>query len=76
LLLGKLRAGAVLMTALSALSLVAGGFLFGIAWSIVPLAVVWSVVSGCGLLALFTLLQVVARTQRAAVLVGNLVMFR
>jgi len=75
LLLGKLGAGAVLMTALSALSLVAGGFLFGIAWSVVPLAVVWSVVSGCGLLALFTLLQVVARTQRAAVLVGNLVMF-
>jgi ABC-type multidrug transport system permease subunit len=75
MLLGKLGAGAVLLTILSVLSLVAGGFLFGIAWTRVPLATLWSVVSGCALLALFMLLQVVARTQRAAVLVGNLVMF-
>jgi ABC-2 type transport system permease protein len=75
LLLGKLGAGAVLLMALSVLSLVAGGLLFGIAWTRVPLATIWAVVSGCTLLALFTLLQVVARTQRAAVLVSNLVMF-
>jgi len=75
LLLGKLGAGAVILTALSCLSLLAGGFLFDIAWSRMPLAIIWSAVSGVALLALFTLLQVVARTQRAAVLVSNLAMF-
>jgi len=75
MLLGKLTAGAVLITVISILSLLAGGFLFGVVWIRLPLAAVWSVVSGCTLLSLFTLLQVLARTQKAAVLVTNLVMF-
>ena len=75
MLLGKLAAGAVMITVLSVLSLLAGAFLFGVDWIRLPLATVWSVVSGCTLLSLFTLLQVLARTQRAAVLVANLVMF-
>ncbi len=75
MLLGKLAAGAVLITVISILSLLAGGFLFGVDWIRLPLATVWSVVSGCTLLSLFTLLQVLARTQRAAVLIANLVMF-
>ena len=75
MLLGKLAAGAVLITVISILSLLAGGFLFGVAWIRLPLATVWSVVSGCTLLSLFTLLQVLVRTQRAGVIVANLVMF-
>lgn len=75
ILLGKLVAGAAVMTVLSVLSLLAGGFLFGVDWTRLPLATVWSVVSGCTLLSLFTLLNVLAHTQRIAVIVGNLVMF-
>ena len=75
MLLGKLVAGAALMTVLSVLSLLAGGFLFGVDWTRLPLATVWSVVSGCTLLSLFTLLNVLAHTQRTAAIVGNLVMF-
>jgi ABC-2 type transport system permease protein len=75
LLLGKLVAGGALITTICMLSLFAGVFLFEISAARLPLALLWSVASGCALLALFTLLQVLARTQRAAVIVGNLVMF-
>ncbi len=75
MLLGKLVAGAAVLTALSVLTLLAGGFLFGVDWIRLPLALVWAVVSGAALLALFMLLQVLAPSQRGAVIVGNLVMF-
>ena len=75
LLLGKLVAGAVFLAMVSILSLLAGVFLFGIDPARLPLATVWAVVSGCTLMALFMLFQVLAPNQKVASIIGGFVMF-
>ena len=72
---GKVVAGTALIALVAWFSLVAGAVLFGVAPVRVPLAWFWATVSGGALMALFQWLQVLARTRRAAVIVGHLLMF-
>jgi ABC-type multidrug transport system permease subunit len=75
LLAAKLAAGAVLMTVIGSVALVAGAVVYDIAWSRLPGALAWCVFTGCALLALFTLLQMFASSQRAADLLSSTIIF-
>jgi ABC-type multidrug transport system permease subunit len=75
LLTGKLVAGAALMTAIGLVALAAGAVLFDIAWWRVPVALAWCVFIGGALLALLTLLNMLASTQRGADLLSSAILF-
>ncbi len=75
LLAGKLCAGAVLMGVIVTAGLLAGLAFFGIPWTRVPLAIAWCVFAGAALVALMTLLQVVASGQRVAEMLSSIVVF-
>jgi ABC-type multidrug transport system permease subunit len=75
LLGGKLLAGIVLMTVIAFVALAGAVALFGIAWTRVPAALAWCSFAGGSLIALMTLLQMLASSQRGADLLANTVVF-
>ena len=75
LLAGKLVAGIVMMTVIGSVALAAGTVLFDLAWWRVPAALAWSVFAGGALLALFTPLQMLASSQRAADMLSSTILF-
>jgi len=75
LLAGKLVAGIVMMTVIGSVALAAGTVLFDLAWWRVPAALAWSVFTGSALLALFTPLQMLASSQRAADMLSSTILF-
>ena len=75
LLAGKLVAGVTLMAAIGLVALGVGTVLFGIAWWRVPGALAWCVFAGGALLALLTLLQTLASSQRGADMLSTTIVF-
>ena len=75
LLTGKLLAGVTLMAAIGLVALIVGTWLFDIAWWRVPGALAWCVFAGGALLALLTLLQTLASSQRAADMLSSTIVF-
>jgi ABC-2 type transport system permease protein len=73
LLAGKWLAGSAALSAVSAIGLVVGRWLFGIRVENLPLAFLWLTLVGLALLALFTLVQVLARSERAGNVLVNAV---
>jgi ABC-2 type transport system permease protein len=63
-LTGKLLAGAALIGAVMVIGLAAGRWLFGIELNNLPLGMAWATLSGVGLLALMTLVQLFAGSER------------
>lgn len=74
-LLGKVLAGWVLMAAISAVALAIAVVVFDIAPARVPLALLWSSFAGAVLFTLMATLKLIASTQRAAGMLGNLLLF-
>ena len=74
-LLGKLAAGGALLAAISLVGLTLGMWYHSIGFSGLPLAVVWSSISGVLLLLLLLSIQLYARSQKAAGLISNGVTF-
>jgi len=72
---GKILAGALLITTISTASLLLGVWLFELPPGRIPLAILWSAVTGAALLCFFILIQVYCSSQRAASLVGHLLIF-
>jgi ABC-type multidrug transport system permease subunit len=75
LLAGKLVAGVTLMAAIGLVALSLGMALFGIAWWRVPGALAWCIFAGGALLALLTLLQTLASSQRGADMLATTILF-
>ncbi|HVL69580.1 MAG TPA: ABC transporter permease [Vicinamibacterales bacterium] len=75
LLAGKLLAGAALIAVVVSVALFASVWLFGVAWWRLPLAAAWCIVAGTALLAMLTLLQVQATSERGGQLLSMLVIF-
>ena len=75
LLAGKLLAALVLLLALAILSISAGAVIYGFAAARILPAALWAAASGLGLLVMFTLLQLVATSQKAGGLLSTLVLF-
>jgi ABC-type multidrug transport system permease subunit len=75
LLAGKLVAGLMLMAGIALVALVLGTAVFDIAWWRVPGALAWCVFAGGALLALLTLLQTLASSQRAADMLSTTIIF-
>ena len=71
LLAGKWLAGSAALAVVSAIGLAAGRWLFGIEVENLPLALLWLMLVGLALLALFTVVQVLARSERAANVLVN-----
>jgi ABC-type multidrug transport system permease subunit len=72
---GKLTAGTALIALIAAIALAAGTALFDIAWWRLPGALAWCVFVGGALLALLTLLQTFASSQRAADMLSSALVF-
>ena len=70
---GKWLAGACALALVAAIGLAAGRWLFGIEVANPLLAFLWLALVGIGLLAIFTLIQVMARSERAANVLVNAV---
>ena len=70
---GKWLAGTAALAAVSAIGLAAGRWLFGIEAQNLPLAFLWLTIVGLALLALFTVVQVLAWSERAANVMVNAV---
>ncbi|HET7691680.1 MAG TPA: ABC transporter permease [Gemmatimonadota bacterium] len=70
-LAGKWLAGSAALAAVSAIGLAAGRWLFGIEAENLSLAFLWLAFVGLALLALFTVVQVLARSERAANVMVN-----
>jgi ABC-type multidrug transport system permease subunit len=75
LLAGKLAAGTAIVGLVVLVALVASTALFGVAWSRLPLALLWCMLAGAALLALMTLLHVAATSERGANLLSTIVIF-
>lgn len=73
LVAGKWLAGAAALALVSAVGLAAGRWAFGIAIADPLLAFLWLALVGVGLLALFTLVQLLARSERAGNVLVNAV---
>jgi ABC-type multidrug transport system permease subunit len=73
LLAGKLAAGIVLMTVIGLGGLMSAIVFFDISWTRVPLATMWCAFAGATLIALMTLLQTLAGSQRGAEMLATLV---
>jgi ABC-2 type transport system permease protein len=69
---GKLAAGMLLIAVVSTVALVMAVALFGIAWWRVPAALAWCAYAGGALLALMTLLQLAAASERGAHLISTM----
>ena len=75
LLAGKLVGGALLMMGIALAGLLASVAFFDVAWWRVPLALVWSVFAGTALIALLTLVQTLASSQRGGEMLSTIVVF-
>jgi ABC-type Na+ efflux pump permease subunit len=75
LLGGKLIAGIMLMTAIALVALGGAFVLFDIAWARMPAALAWCAFAGGALLALMTLLQMLASSQRGADMLSSTIVF-
>ena len=75
LLAGKLLAGLLLMSGVALVALLAAVPMFDVPWTRVPIALAWCAFAGGALIALLTLLQTLAATQRGADLMTNVVVF-
>jgi ABC-type multidrug transport system permease subunit len=73
LVAGKWLAGSAALAVVSAIGLVAGRWLFGIEVDNLPLAFLWLTLVGLALLALFTVVQVLAQSERAGNVLVNAV---
>jgi len=73
LLAGKLAAGVALSAAIALVALLASVALFGIAWTRVPLAIVWCTFAGGALIALMTLIQTLATSERGGNMLSSIV---
>ncbi|HET6638939.1 MAG TPA: ABC transporter permease [Gemmatimonadota bacterium] len=73
LVAGKWLAGSTALAAVSAIGLAAGRWLFGIEAENLPLAFLWLALVGLALLALFTVVQVLAQSERAGNVLVNAV---
>ena len=73
LLAGKWLAGSAALAIVSAIGLVAGRWLFGIEVANLPLAFLWLTLVGLALLSLFTVVQVLAQSERAGNVLVNAV---
>ncbi|HJU87163.1 MAG TPA: ABC transporter permease [Gemmatimonadota bacterium] len=73
MLAGKWLAGSAALAVVSAIGLAAGRWLFGIEVHNLPLAFLWLAFVGLALLALFTLVQVLAPSERAGNVLVNAV---
>ena len=74
-LAAKLLAITAFIGVVSLVGLIGGRLLFSIQIDNLPLAVVWATFSGAFMLLIFTMLQLIAASQRGANLLGNLVLF-
>lgn len=74
-LAGKLLAGGIVLLAMSAVGIVTGRFLFGLALASPLLAIVWAALSGTFLLLILMTVQVHASSERAGHLVTHLAIF-
>lgn len=74
-LAGKMLAGGLLMTAASVVALLVGIFGFGVAWSAVPAAILWSGFAGTVFLLLLTLIQIHASSARTAGVFTTMLLF-
>lgn len=74
-LAGKVLAVAVVMFLLAAVTLVAGLLYHGLGLERLPLALLWGTAGGVTLFAWFMLLQMLARTRRAASLLTTILLF-
>jgi ABC-type multidrug transport system permease subunit len=72
---GKLLAGTAVLGVVSLVALTGGRWVLGIPFQNLPLAVVWATVSGLFMLLLFTLIQILAGTQRGGNLLSSAVLF-
>ncbi len=75
LLLGKLLAGLVMTAIIALIGLLAAVAWFGLAWSRVPLALVWCVFASGALIALLTLLHIAGGSQRGGEMLSSVVVF-
>lgn len=75
LVAGKLLAGAAVLGAVSLIALVAARWVLGIPFQNIPLAVVWATLSGLFMLLLFTLIQILAGSQRGGNLLSSGILF-
>jgi ABC-type multidrug transport system permease subunit len=75
LLAGTLLAAVALIALISLVALAAAIPMFDVPWTRVPAALAWCTFAGCALLALLTLLQTLATSERGAELLGTLVVF-
>lgn len=75
LLAGKLVAGVAMMAVIGFVALAAATIVFDVAWSRVPGALAWCVFVGGALLALLTLLQMLASSQRGADVLASTFIF-
>ncbi len=72
---GKILGATALLALVSGLGMLAGRFVFGVTLHGLPLAVAWATLSGVGLLLFFTLLQLLASSQRGGGLLTIAVFF-
>jgi ABC-type Na+ efflux pump permease subunit len=75
LLAGKLLAGTAVLGTVSLIALTAGRWALGIPFHNIPFAVAWATVSGVFMLLLFTLIQILAGSQRGGNLLSNGLLF-
>jgi ABC-type Na+ efflux pump permease subunit len=75
LLAGKLLAGGAIIGAISLIGLPFGSWVYELEMTRLPLAVLWSAFSGTVLLALFTLVQLYATSQRMGSILTGMVVF-
>jgi ABC-type multidrug transport system permease subunit len=75
LLLGKLLAALVLATVIALIGLLAAVVWFGLAWSRIPLALLWCVFASGALVSLLTLLHTAGGSQRGGEMLSSLVVF-
>jgi len=75
LLLGKLLAALVLTTVVALTGLLAAVAWFGLAWARIPGALVWCAFVSGSMIALLTLLQLFAGTQRGSELLSSIIVF-
>ena len=75
LLAGKLAAGGAVIAGLSLIGLPLGAWIYDVEMTRIPLAVLWAAFSGTVLLALFTLVQLYATSQRMGGILVSMVTF-
>jgi ABC-type multidrug transport system permease subunit len=75
LLAGKLVGGVVLMVAIAGIALLGAVAMFDVSWVRVPGAIAWSAFAGAALLAMTTLLQMLASSQRVAEMLSTSIIF-